>query len=113
MPSQALLQRGKKPYGLVMLFEQISERFSGKLSERAARLVRHGLYRLPGIIIDWTASTMHVESSSDTRTTNYIPERRSDELRLLSPLADQHRLRRVSGWLLAPESGYLLLPKRG
>jgi hypothetical protein len=59
MPSQALLQRGKKPYKLVMLFEEISECFSGKLWERAARLVRNGLYRMPSIIIELKSLTMH------------------------------------------------------
>jgi hypothetical protein len=59
MPSQALFQRGKKPYGLMMLFEEINERFSGKLWERAGRLVRNGLYRVPSIIIELDLLTMH------------------------------------------------------
>ena len=59
MPSQALFQRGKKPYGLMMLFEEINERFSGKLWERAARLVANGLYRVPSIIIELDLLTMH------------------------------------------------------
>ena len=40
MPSQALLQRGKKPNGLMMLSEEIGECFSGEFWKRAARLVR-------------------------------------------------------------------------
>jgi hypothetical protein len=59
MPSQALLQRCKKPYRLVTLFEEISERFSGKFWKRAARLVRNGLYRVPSIIIELESLTVH------------------------------------------------------
>ena len=43
----------------MMLFEEINERFSGKLWERAARLVRNGLYRVPSIIIELDLLTMH------------------------------------------------------
>jgi hypothetical protein len=59
MPSQALLQRGKKPYGLMMLSEEISECFSGEFWKCAARLVRNGFYRVPSIIIELDSLTMH------------------------------------------------------
>ena len=59
MPSQALLQRGKKPYRLMMLFEEISERFSRELWESAARLVRNGFYRVPSIVIELDSLTAH------------------------------------------------------
>jgi hypothetical protein len=69
----------------MMLSEEISECFSGEFWKRAARLVRNGFYRLPSIIIELDSLTMHGYRSSDTPTIKYIPERRSDELRLLSP----------------------------
>jgi hypothetical protein len=54
-----LLQRGKKPYRLMMLFEEISESLSGKLWESAARLVRNGFYRVPSIVIELDSLTVH------------------------------------------------------
>jgi hypothetical protein len=59
VPSQALLQRGKKPYRLMMLFEEISESLSGKLWESAARQVRNGFYRVPSIVIKLNSLTVH------------------------------------------------------
>jgi hypothetical protein len=59
MPSQTLLQRGKKTYRLMMLFEEISECFSGKLWESAAPLLRNGFYRVPDIIIELDSFTVH------------------------------------------------------
>ena len=59
MPSQALFQCGKKPYGLMMLSEEISECLSGEFWKRTARLVRNGFYRVPSIIIELDSLTVH------------------------------------------------------
>ena len=59
MPSQALLQRGKKPYRLVMLFKEISESLCRKLRERAAGLFRNSFYRVPSIVIKSDSLTVH------------------------------------------------------
>jgi hypothetical protein len=72
LPSFA--QGGKKPHGLMMLSEEISECFSGEFWKRAANLVRNGFYRVPSIIIELDSPTMHGYCSSDTPATNYIPE---------------------------------------
>jgi hypothetical protein len=45
MPSQALLQRGKKPYGVVMLFEEMSERKSGRCSCQSERFSLRSIVR--------------------------------------------------------------------
>ena len=59
VPSQALLQRGKKPYRLVMLFKEISESLCRKLRERAAGLFRNSFYRVPSIVIKSDSLTVH------------------------------------------------------
>ena len=58
----------------MMLSEEISKCFSGEFWKRTAHLVRNGFYRVLSIIIKLDSLPMHGYCSSDTLTTNYIPE---------------------------------------
>jgi hypothetical protein len=59
LPTQALLKRSHEAYRLMMLLEEVSEGFSGKLLERATSLLANRLDRLPSILVELHALAGH------------------------------------------------------
>jgi hypothetical protein len=58
-PAQALLKRSHEAHWLMMLLEEVSEGFSGKLLEGAAGLFANRLDRLPSILVELHAFADH------------------------------------------------------